>query len=71
MSKAYTGKRAEQVIKGAIKIVTNRSRGLAIVRVAMMPGIAHAKLESSGINERPDKPTVPITRSNNKAARGR
>ena len=71
ISKAYTGSRAEQVISGAIKIVTKRSRGLAIVRVAMIPGIAQAKLESSGINERPDRPTVPITRSSSSAARGK
>jgi hypothetical protein len=41
------------------------------VRVAMMPGMAQAKLDSSGMNERPDSPTLPITRSSRKAARGR
>ena len=53
MINAYTGSRAEHVINGAIMIVASRSRGLAIVRVAMIPGIAHAKLDSSGMNERP------------------
>ena len=42
-----------------------------MVRVAMMPGTAQAKLASSGMNERPDSPTRPITRSSRKAARGR
>ena len=71
MISAYTGRRAEHVISGAIMIVVSRSRGLAIVRVAMMPGIAHAKLDSSGMNERPDRPTPPIMRSSRNAARGR
>ena len=52
-------------------IVAMRSRQLPIVRVAMIPGIAHAKLDNSGMNERPDSPTVPISRSSMKAARGR
>lgn len=71
ISSAYTGSRAEQVINGAIMIVTRRSRGLAMVRAAMMPGIAQAKLDSRGMNERPDRPTLPIRRSSMKAARGR
>ena len=71
MSSAYTGSRAEQVISGAMRMVTTRSRGLAMVRAAMMPGMAQAKLDSSGMNERPDRPTPPISRSSRKAARGR
>ena len=71
ISSAYTGRRAEHVINGAMRIVTTRSRGLAMVRVAMMPGMAQAKLDSSGMNERPDSPTPPIRRSSRKAARGR
>ena len=71
ISKAYTGSRAEQVISGAIMIVTSRSRGLAIVRAAMMPGIAQAKLDRRGMNERPLRPTLPISRSSRNAARGR
>ena len=71
MSSAYTGNRAEQVISGAIMMVVMRSRQLLMVRVAITPGMAQAKLDSSGMNERPDRPTVPITRSSRKAARGR
>ena len=43
----------------------------AMVRVAMMPGTAQAKLESSGMKARPDRPTLPIRLSSRKAARGR
>ena len=68
---AYTGRRAEQVMSGAMRMVTSRSRQCVMVRVAMMPGMAQAKLDSSGMNERPDSPTLPITRSSRKAARGR
>ena len=71
INKAYTGSRAEQVISGAIMMVTQRSRRLAMVRVAMMPGMAQAKLDNSGMKERPDRPMLPIMRSSNKAARGR
>ena len=53
----YTGKRAEQVISGATMIVSSRSRQWPMVRVAMMPGIAHAKLDSNGMKARPDSPT--------------
>ena len=56
ISSAYTGRRAEQVISGATRIVARRSRGSWMERVAMMPGIAQAKLDSSGMNERPDRP---------------
>ena len=38
ISSAYTGRRAEQVINGATRIVARRSRGSWIERVAMMPG---------------------------------
>jgi hypothetical protein len=71
ITSAYTGRRAEHVISGAIMIVAMRSRRFGIVRVAMMPGTAHAKLESSGMNARPDSPTEPINRSSRYAARGR
>ncbi len=63
MSSAYTGRRAEQVMSGAIMMVVSRSRQLGMVRAAMMPGIAQAKLDSSGMNARPDRPTPPIMRS--------
>ena len=71
ISSAYTGKRAEQVMSGAIMMVTSRSRQWVMERVAITPGTAQAKLDNSGMNERPDSPTVPITRSSKKAARGR
>ena len=71
ISSAYTGRRAEHVISGAIRMVARRSRGSEIVRVAMMPGIAQAKLESSGMKLRPVSPTLAITRSSRNAARGR
>ena len=71
ISSAYTGSRAEQVISGAIMMVASRSRGEGMVRVAMMPGMAQAKLDSSGMKARPDRPTLPISRSSRKAARGR
>jgi hypothetical protein len=55
----YTGRRAEQVISGAIMMVSRRSRQLEIERVAMMPGTAQAKLDSSGMKERPTGPRCP------------
>ena len=51
-------------------MVASRSRQLVIVRAAMMPGMAQAKLDNSGMNERPERPTVPIRRSSRKAAPG-
>ena len=71
MISAYTGRRAEQVMRGAIMMVASRSRGFWMVRVAMIPGMAQAKLDSKGMNARPESPTLPITRSSKKAARGR
>ena len=56
-------------MKGAIIIVANRSRRLSMLRVAMMPGIAQAKEESSGMNDRPESPTRDISRSMMNAAR--
>ncbi len=58
-------------MSGAIMMVAMRSRGDGIVRVAMTPGMAHAKLESSGMNARPERPTLPISLSSRNAARGR
>ena len=60
---------AANVINGAIKMVVSRSLGSAMARVAMMPGTAQAKLDSSGIKLRPDRPTLAIIRSIRKAAR--
>src|SRR5436190_12291018 len=44
----YTGKRAEQLMNGAIIMVAMRSFRSSIVRVAMIPGTAQAKLLNSG-----------------------
>src|SRR6266566_215192 len=63
MSNAYTGKRAEQLISGATRIVTSRSLGLSIVRVAMMPGMAQANELSIGIKLLPCNPTLLINLS--------
>jgi hypothetical protein len=52
----YTGNRAEQLISGATMMVTSRSFGLSMVRVAMMPGIAQAKELSSGMKLLPCNP---------------
>ena len=40
-----------------------------MLRVAMIPGIAQAKEERSGMKLRPDRPTLAIIRSMMKAAR--
>jgi hypothetical protein len=61
--------RAEQVISGAIRIVVRRSRLLSITRVAMMPGMAQAKLDKSGMKARPCRPAPPMMRSIRNAAR--
>ncbi len=71
ISSAYTGSRAEQVISGATRMVARRSRGSWMLRVDMIPGTAHAKLDNSGMNERPDRPAAAIMRSSRNAARGR
>ncbi len=42
MISVYTGRRAEQVMNGAIRMVAKRSRLLSMVRVAMMAGTAQA-----------------------------
>ena len=42
MSKAYTGSRAEHVMKGVMKMVASRSRSSSTVRAAKIAGTAHA-----------------------------
>jgi hypothetical protein len=64
--KVVAGKRAEHVIKGATKIVVKRSRGSLMVRDAMMPGIAQAKLDNNGIKARPERPALNISLSSKK-----
>lgn len=58
-------------MSGAIRIVTRRSRGFWMVRAAMMPGMAQAKLDSSGMKDRPLSPASAINLSSRNAARGR
>src|SRR3954449_9439237 len=58
--KVYIGKRAEQLMKGAIMMVARRSFGFSIVRVAMIPGMAQAKELSNGMNALPWSPTPRI-----------
>jgi len=53
---AYIGRRALQLINGATKIVTIRSRRFPITRVAIMPGTAQAKEDNSGMKDLPLKP---------------
>ncbi len=61
--------RAEQVISGATRMVVSRSRLLSITRVAITPGMAQAKLDSSGMKARPCRPAPPMILSSRKAAR--
>ncbi len=42
ITSVFTGRRAEQVMNGAINIVAMRSRLLSMVRVAMIAGTAPA-----------------------------
>ena len=58
-------------INGATKIVASRSLRLSIVRVAMMPGMAQAKLLSSGMKLLPCRPTFARNLSIRNAARAR
>ena len=58
-----TGSRALQLISGATKIVTSRSRRFSITRVAIIPGTAQANDDNSGINDFPDNPIRDISLS--------
>ena len=51
------------------RMVINRSRSLLIVRAAIMPGTAQAKLDKSGMKARPLSPTRNISSSISTAAR--
>ncbi len=64
----YTGNRAEQLIRGLIRILSNRSRSLSKVRVAMIAGALQPKPMSRGINDLPCSPMMCITLSMIKAA---
>ena len=54
-----------------MRMVVSRSRQWLMVRVAMMPGMAQAKLLSKGMNERPERPAALMGLSSRKAARGK
>ncbi len=58
ISKAYTGSLALQLISGMRNIVRNLSLLFAIVRVAIIAGIAHANPERRGTNDFPFKPIL-------------
>ena len=70
-SSRYTGTRAEQDMSGATRIVARRLLGSGITRAAMMPGMAQANDDSSGMNARPLRPHQPSSRSIRNAARAR
>src|SRR5216683_2840901 len=61
ISKMYTGKRAEQLMSGATRMVANRSRRFSMTRVAMMPGTAQATDESIGMKDLPLSPQRDIS----------
>src|SRR5687768_5335384 len=61
ISSEYTGSLAEQLASGVTRMVMSRSFGLAIVRVAMIPGTAHAYELRNGTNDFPFSPTRPIS----------
>ena len=56
-------------MSGAASIVATRSLALGSVRVAMIPGIAQAKEDSSATKARPSSPARLMIRSMRKAAR--
>ena len=63
MRSVYTGMRAEQDINGATKMVIKRSFQLAMLRVAITPGMAHATLLIKGTTDFPFNPNGRIKRS--------
>ena len=56
-------------MSGATRMVTRRSLRFSMVRVAMMPGMAQAKLLSMGMKDLPCRPALDMSRSMMKAAR--
>jgi hypothetical protein len=67
--KVYTGRRAEQLMRGRIRMVTRRSFQLSMVRVAMIPGIAQAYPLIRGSTDFPWSPILLMIRSIIKATR--
>ena len=58
-------------MKGAMRMVANRSRLFSMVRVAMMAGTAQAYAERRGMKDFPCRPTLAMVRSAMRAARAR
>ena len=56
-------------MSGSMRMVTRRSFGDSMVRVAMMPGMAQANDDSIGMKLLPCSPTRDIRRSIRNAAR--
>ena len=69
IKRVYTGMRAEQLINGATKIVISLSFQSEMVLADMIPGMAHATLESSGTTLLPFRPKGLMRRSMIKTTR--
>ena len=65
----YTGRRAEQDMKGTNIMVMRRSFSFSMVRAPMMAGTVQPKPMSMGMKALPDRPKRRSTRSMIKAAR--
>ena len=66
---AYTGSRAEQLMSGVTRMVSNRSFRFSMLRALMMAGPAQANPLISGITLFPFNPTLRISRSVKKLMR--
>ena len=62
-SKPYTGNLALHCMRGIANMVKKRTRRLAMVRVAMIAGIAQAQPANKGTKLRPFKPILLSGRS--------
>ncbi|MNE95976.1 hypothetical protein D3C80_1941320 [compost metagenome] len=65
----YTGRRAEQLMSGVIRMAIRRSFLFSIIRVAITAGIAQASPLIRGMAARPFIPTERIRRSVRKLIR--
>ena len=68
-SRMYTGRRAEQLMKGRTSIVTRRLLRLSIIRVLITAGTLQPKPMMSGMKDLPCRPILCISLSMMKAAR--
>ena len=71
ISSAYTGNRAEQVMSGAIMMVTSRSRQWVMERVAITPGTGAGKARQQWNERTARQPHGAHHAVQQKAARGR